>query len=78
MDKNDRLQDHAQPNFSRSNISNLSKAYYSDEGRYSGLPKNKFELKLSLLEEHCDQASVPDKDRQRAFSFTLTGRSRHF
>lgn len=56
----------------------MLKAYYSDEDRNSGLPRDNFERKLCLFEKRCDQASVTDENKQRAFSIVLTGRARDF
>lgn len=76
--KDDRHHNNAQVSYNRSNISNLSKAYYSDGDRYNGLPTDNFDRKLCLFEERCDQASVPNEDKQRAFSIMLAGRARDF
>ena len=62
----------------RSNISNLAKSYYSDSDRYSGLPTDNFDRKSSLFTERCDQSSVAEDEKHRAFSIMLTGRARDF
>lgn len=64
--------------YTRQGISNLAKVYNYDGDRYSGLTSDNFDRKLSLFEERCDQASVSDEDKSRAFSIMLTGRARDF
>lgn len=62
----------------KGNLSNLFKAYSSDDDRYSGLTQDNFDRKFVLFEERCDQADLNEDDRQRAFSIMLCKEARQY
>lgn len=56
-------------------MTNLFTAYFNDREKYSAVLSDNFEWKLMLFHERCDQANIPENDKQRAFSIMLVGRA---
>lgn len=59
--------------YKRGNVSNIFKAYSTEEEKYSGSFTDNFDRKLVLFQNRFDQIDVPNHNRTRAFSFIQKG-----
>lgn len=56
----------------------LLKAYSNKDDCYSRTTTENFDRKFMLLNEQCDQSGIPDNNKKRAFSMSLTKNAQKF